>query len=423
VAIHLLTAREVQAAGTGDHRDGGGLLLKVYGSRARWLFRYTNPAGVRRAMGLGVAHRDSMAAAGKSLAAARDAADKARKLLAAGVDPIEAKAADREKARKADEAKKSAVKHERATLARVARAYHERVIEGSRSRKHAAQWIASLEANVPPELWHKPVAEVTAPELLAMLTALQARIPETASRVRQRLDSIFEDAVFHGLASANPAATVRRKLREARGRRVRGQFRALPYVDAPASIAKLRKLEGIAARCLEFAVLTAARTGEVLGATWAEFDLGGGVWTVPGARMKGGEEHVVHLPPRALAILEEQRTRGQTFVFPAPTLDGRPLSNMAMLMLLRRLGIADATTVHGLCRSTFSTWANETAAARPDVIEACLAHREGDKIRAAYNRAQFAGERRKLLEAWAAYLDGQEPTSNVIEFERAAKVA
>jgi len=166
MAIHLLTARQVQAAANGDHRDGGGLLLKVYGSRARWLFRFTNPAGQRRAMGLGVAHRDSTAAAGKSLTAAREAADKARKLLRAGVDPIEAKAADREKARSSAEAKKSAAKHERATLARVARAYQERVIEGSRSRKHAAQWIASLEANVPAELWHKPIADITAPQLL-----------------------------------------------------------------------------------------------------------------------------------------------------------------------------------------------------------------------------------------------------------------
>jgi integrase len=237
--------------------------------------------------------------------------------------------------------------------------------------------------------------------------------------VRQRLDAIFEDAIFNGLVSSNPAASLRRKLREARGRRVRGQFRALAYADAPALIAALRKFEGIAARALEFAVLTAARTGEVLGASWAEFDLGAGIWTVPGARMKGGEDHVVYLSPRAREILEGQRALGQRYVFPAPALDGCPLSNMAMLMLLRRLGVASATTVHGLCRSTFSTWANETAAARPDVIEACLAHREGDKIRAAYNRAQFATERRKLLDAWAAYLGGREAPGNVIELPSA----
>lgn len=419
MAIHLLTARQIQTAGNGDHADGGGLVLKIYGGRARWLFRFTNSAGRRRAMGLGAAHRNSLAAAGKSLTAAREAADKARKLLQGGVDPIEAKASERERAQKALEEKKSAAKHERTTLARVARAYHERVIEGSRSDKHAAQWIASLEANVPAEMWHKPIADVTAPELLSVLIDLQSRIPETASRVRQRIDAIFEDAIFNGLASSNPAASLRRKLREAKGRRVRGQFRALAYADAPALVAELRKLEGIAARCLEFAALTAARTGEVLGASWGEFDLRSGLWTVPGARMKGGEGHVVYLSPRAREIVEGQRVFGQPFVFPAPALDGRPLSNMAMLMLLRRLGIASATTVHGLCRSTFSTWANEMGVARPDVIEACLAHREGDKIRAAYNRAQFAGERRKLLDAWAAYLDGQETMTNVIDLASA----
>ena len=411
MAIHLLSPRQVQTAGAGDHADGGGLVLKVHDGRARWLLRFTNLAGQRRALGLGAAHRDSLAAAGKSLSSARESADKARRLLQDGTDPIEAKAQARDKARKAAQEKKAAVKCERATLARVARAYHERVIEGSRSSKHAAQWIASLEANVPPELWQKPIAEVTAQELLAALIGLQARIPETASRVRQRLDAIFEDAVFHGLAAANPAATIRRKLREAKGRRVRGQFQALAYGEAPALVARLRQMEGIAARALEFAILTASRTSEVLGATWAEFDAA--LWTVPGGRMKAREAHTAHLCDRALAILEEMRALKQSYVFPAPTLDGRPLSNMAMLMCLRRLGIAGETTVHGF-RSTFSTWANETGAARPDVVEVCLAHRERNLVRAAYNRAQFAGERRKLLEGWAVYLDGRQPVSNVI---------
>jgi len=421
MAIHLLTARQVQAASNGDHADGGGLVLKVNTNRARWLFRFTSPAGLRRAMGLGAALRDTIAAAGRSLTSPREAADKARKLLQGGVDPIDAKASERERARKAVEEKKSAAKQERTTLARVARAYHEQVIEPSRSTKHAAQWIASLESNIPADVWHKSIAEVTAPELLAVLIDLQARIPETASRVRQQLDAVFEDAVFHGLAPGNPAATVRRKLREAEGRRVRGKFRALPYADAPATIAQLRKLEGIAARCLEFAVLTAARTGEVLGATWAEFDLSAGTWTVPGARMKSGQDHVVYLSPRALAIVEDQRALAQPYVFPALTLNGRPLSNMAMLTLLRRLGIASATTVHGLCRSTFSTWANETGAARPDVIEACLAHREANLVRASYNRAQFINERRALLSAWADFLVGLEPrTADVTPIKRAA---
>ena len=135
--------------------------------------------------------------------------------------------------------------------------------------------------------------------------------------------------------------------------------------------------------------------------------------------MKAREVHTAHLCDRALAILKEMRALEQPYVFPAPALDGRPLSNMAMLMCLRRLGIAGETTVHGF-RSTFSTWANETGAARPDVVEACLAHREDNLVRAAYNRAQFAGERRKLLDAWAIYLEGGQAMSNVIELPKAA---
>ena len=341
---------------------------------------------------------------GKVPSSARESADKARRLLQDGTDPIEAKAQARDKARKAAQEKKAAAKCERATLARVARAYHERVIEGSRSPKHAAQWIASLEANVPPELWQKPIAEVTAQELLAALIGLQARVPETASRVRQRLDAIFEDAVFHGLAAANPAATIRRKLREAKGRRVRGQFQALAYGETPALVARLRQMEGIAARALEFAILTASRTSEVLGATWAEFDAA--LWTVPAGRMKAREAHTAHLCDRALAILEGMRALKQSYVFPAPALDGRPLSNMAMLMCLRRLGIAGETTVHGF-RSTFSTWANETGAARPDVVEVCPRASRRNLVRAAYRpprRSRAAPQR--PCDAWAAFCDG-----------------
>jgi integrase len=180
-------------------------------------------------------------------------------------------------------------------------------------------------------------------------------------------------------------------------------------------VEELRRQPGIAARCLEFTILTAARTGESIGAKWAEFD--GALWTVPAERMKAEEEHKVHLSERALAILEEMRALGSPFVFRSVREPTRPLSNMAMLTLLRRMKRADIT-VHGF-RASFSTWANETGVARPDVIEACLAHREGDKIRAAYNRAQFASERRKLLALWAAYLDGREPASNIIELTSA----
>jgi integrase len=169
-------------------------------------------------------------------------------------------------------------------------------------------------------------------------------------------------------------------------------------------MARLRQSEGIAARCLEFAVLTAARTGEVIGAQWPELDLEHATWIVPAARMKGGEQHVVFLSGRALVVLESLRGMHKRWLFPSPMVEDQPISNMAMLTMLDRFKMRDRTTVHGLCRATFSTWAHETAAARPDVIEACLAHREADKVKAAYNRAQFNDERRALLAKWATYL-------------------
>ena len=234
---------------------------------------------------------------------------------------------------------------------------------------------------------------------------------DTAQRVRRRLDEVFDEAIERGAVTLNPVAMLRTKLRRENRPQRPVPRPALPFGAVPQFVGQLRGMPGVAARCLEFTILTAARTGESIGARWREFDLQAALWTVPGDRMKGGEPHLVPLSERAVAILREIRALGTPDVFPS-TRTGRPMSNMAMLVLLKRMKYAEIT-VHGF-RATFSTWANETAAARPDVIEACLAHREVDKIRAAYNRAQFAGERRKLLEAWAAYLDGREPASNVI---------
>jgi integrase len=420
--LHLLSALEVLHAGDGDLTDGGGLLLRVRAESASWVFRYTAATGKRREMGLGIAHRGNQKHAGASLELARELAGDARRMLKQRSDPIDDRQRMRDAERDKLERQKADKGRERRTLARVARDYHERVIEPSRTTKHGAQWIQSLELHVPAGTWHKPIDGVTAPELLDVMLKLQRQIPETASRVRQRLDAIFEDAMFHGYCASNPAAAIRRKLREAlvKGKRKRGEFAALPYSEAPAFTGELRGAEGVAARCLEFAMLTTARTGEVIGAVWEELDLDTGIWIVPAARMKGGQDagdHVVHLSARAIEIAKAQRQLGQPYVFPSPTLDKSALSNMAMLSLLKRMGYSKRTTVHGLCRATFSTWAHETAAARPEVIEACLAHREADKVKAAYNRAQFTEERRALLAAWAAYL--ATPQANVIPLRAA----
>jgi integrase len=421
--LHLLTVREVQTASEGDHADGGGLLLRVRGESSSWVFRYTAVDGRRPEMGLGAAHLGNAKLAGDSLTTARDLAHAARNDLARGVDPIDARVRLRDESRKAAEAAKADKAKARLTLARAARAYHERAIEPRLSARHGAQWITSLENHVPHDVWHRPIAEIDAPTLLAALSTVRslekpgAHVPETLQRIRQRLDAVFEDAIFHGLCTTNPAAAIRRKMRETVPRKKAGNFAALPHREAPAFMAQLRAAEGVAARCLEFAVLTCARTSEALTLEWRELDLEGRLWTVPAHKMKAREEHVVYLSERAVEIVEGMRGLDRTYVFPSTMVEGKPMSNMAMLAVLDRLGARDRTTVHGLCRATFSTWANDTAAARPEVVEACLAHRERDKVRAAYNRAKFNDERRALLEAWASFLST--PAATVIPLHAA----
>jgi len=255
--LHLLTAREVQAAKDGDHSDGGGLLVRVRGDSCSWVFRFTAPSGRRREMGLGIVHRGSTQQAGASLTAARDAAHKAREQLRQGVDPIDARDGDREAAKAAEAAQKVERAREHWTLARAARDYHARVIEPSRTDRHAAQWIASLDNHVPAPLWHAPIDSIEPPALLAALLDVKPHerarnvsgdtVPETVQRVRQRLDAVFEDAIFHRRATMNPAAAIKRKMREAAPRRDRGQFRALAYGEAPALMAALRAAEGVSA--------------------------------------------------------------------------------------------------------------------------------------------------------------------------------
>jgi integrase len=423
--LHLLTAREVHAAKAGDRGDGGGLVLRVGDSGASWVLRFTAPSGKRREMGLGIAERGNVAHAGQNLTAARDQAHKARELLRQGIDPIDERDGRREAAQAQEATKKAAAGLDHWTLARCARDYHERVIERTRTAKHSAQWISSLEHHLPAAVWRAPIATITPPTLLQALQAAtpheRARRPgdlaETLRRVRQRLDAVFEDAMFYRRCDANAAAAIKRKLHEALPQAQGGQFAALPYREVPAFMARLRAAPGTAARCLEFALLTTARTSEALLAEWSELDVDAGVWTVPAERMKGGEAHTVFLSAPVLELVKAQRGLDGRYLFPSPMKVKRPMSNMAMLAVLDRLGVRDRTTVHGLCRATFSTWAYETAAARGDVIEACLAHREADKVKAAYSRTKFNDDRRALWQGWADYLS--HAASNVVPLRAA----
>lgn len=379
-------------------------------------------------MGLGQAECTTPKAAGESLRLARELAHEARELVRRGLDPIDEREQRRALARQEDASRKLDKARQALTLARAARNYHERVIEPTRSSKHAAQWISSLENHVPHGLWHAPMADVTAPALLAALSGLKphararnvngSTVPETLRRIRQRLDAVFEDAIFHGHLAHNPAAAIRRKLGETLPAKQAGKLAALAYGEAPAFMQRLRTWPGTAARCLEFAILTVARTGEAIGATWPEIDLQARTWLVPAGRMKGSEAHLVPLSDRALDVLRQQQGLHDLHVFPSPMKPDATLSNMAMLTLLGRMTMRDRTTVHGLCRATFSTWANETGAGRPDVIEACLAHEETNRVRASYNRARFNEERRALLAAWADFL--ARPAAPVVELQRGA---
>lgn len=413
----LLSVREVMNAREGEHRDGGGLILRCSGENAAWVFRYTAATGKRREMGLGTCERSNAQTAGASIKAAREAAGKARAMLGEVPprDPITERERAKQAARAAAARRKAEKQSTQATLARESRSYHEKVIEPTCTGKLARDWINRLETHVPKAIWHKPIAEVTRLELLEFLREHQREFLDTAQRTRVALDDVFENALERGLVTSNPVAELRTKLRrENKSAKRRRSFPAMPYAQLADFIARLRQQPGIAARCLEFLILTAARTGEAVGAAWSEFDLQNCVWTVPGQRMKAREDHVVHLVPRAVEIVEEMRGIDDTLVFPSPSKKpGRTLSNMALLALLqRRMGHADVV-VHGF-RSSFSTWANESGQARPDVIEAALAHREADRIRASYNRAAFMAERKELLERWGDFLDGNAPVSNVV---------
>ena len=412
-----LGVKQVQAAREpGRYPDGDRLWLVVRPNGKReWLFRFTSPGGRKRDMSLGNA--DVV-----TLAAARIAAGNARALLAGDppVDPLDARR-DREQAtQQAERARRATKVADARTLARAARAYHESIESQFRNDKHRSQWINSLEQHVPKALWDKPLAGLTASELVDAMATLERAVPETGRRVRQRINAVLDNAVVRGWVSRNPMTGVTREVRRMVGKRKAGKFAALPYAEASAFMLALREQHGTAARALELLMLTAARTGEVLGAQWTEFDLDAGTWVVPAERMKAGASHVVFLADAAVTLVRALPVVDDSpFLFPSPMKPEQPLSNMAMLVLLSRMGARERTTVHGL-RSTFSTWANEATSFKPDVVEAVLAHKEADRVRAAYNRATFDEDRRKLLAAWAGYL-ASAAVCNVVQIKAGAR--
>ena len=315
-------------------------------------------------------------------------------------DPLAAKQASRAAARAAIAAAAA-----RRTLGQCAGDFIKSKSGEWRSGKHLAQWESTLTQHCAP-IWHLPVDAIDTVAVLKVLTPIWSRIPETASRLRGRVEAVLNFAKTKGLRDGeNPAAWADhlKFMLAKRAKESRSHHAALPYQDVPAFIAKLRETETIAALALEFTILTAARAGEALGARWSEIDLAGKVWTIPAARMKAGVEHRVPLSARAAGILESlSKYRSGDFVFPGQR-PGCPIGATS----IRKECPADCT-IHGF-RSSFRDWAgNETNTPR-EVAEQCLAHAIGDKAEQAYRRGDALEKRRALMEAWGAYCDRRQP--------------
>lgn len=390
-----LSARAVQTMkAPGMFADGDGLYLQVTASGAKsWVFRY-QLAGRRRDMGLGPL-------SAVSLAEAREKAQEARKLVKAGVDPIEQK--------KEAAAAQVAPPAER-TFAECAEAYVASMSAEWDNAKHAAQWSSTLATYAYPVMGSLPIKDVALSHVLDVLEPIWREKTETASRVRGRIEAVLDYARVRGYREGENPARWKGNLdhilpRKAKVARVE-HHTALPYADMPGFWPKLQAHDGLGARALELCILTATRTGEVLGAVWDEVDIEAAVWTIPAERMKARKEHRMPLTGPAIALLRKMAAiRRGAFVFPGQR-PNRPLSNMAMVMVLRRMKV-DATP-HGF-RSTFRTWAAEQTTHPHEVAEAALAHTQADKVVAAYQRGDFFERRRRLMEDWAAFCEGREP--------------
>jgi integrase len=389
---NALTPLSVKNAKPGRHADGGGLHLLVKETGARsWVYRFML-SGKTRDIGLGAAGPD-----GISLAKARDLASALRLKVKTGTDPLEERQREAAEALAATQAAKVAG----VTFKAVAEAYLKANEASWRNDKHRQQWRNTLASYVYPVRGELPVADIATAHVLQILEPIWQDKPETASRVRGRIETVLDAAKARGYREGENPARWRGHIAQilpARSRLTRGHHKAMPYEAVPAFMAQLRGREAKAALALEFVILTATRTSEVLGAQWPEVDLDKAIWTVPAARMKAGKEHRIPLSPRAVEILEAVKPLGQASLFPADK--GGKLSTMAMSMLLRRMKLD--CTVHGF-RSGFRDWAAECTGYAHEVCEMALAHVIGNKAEAAYRRGDLFDKRRRLMDDWARY--------------------
>lgn len=389
---NALTAVAVKNAKPGRHADGGGLHLLVKESGARsWVYRFMLN-GKSHDVGLGAA-----GPGGVSLAEARDARDALRLKVKAGVDPLEER---RRQLAMAERAAKEAAAAS-VTFKAMAESYIAANEDSWRNEKHRKQWRSTLEAYAYPVIGNITVGEINTEQVLQIIEPIWREKPETASRVRGRIETVLDAAKARGFRAGENPARWRGHIAQilpARSRLTRGHHKALPYEQIPELVAELRSRQAVAALALEFTILTAARTNEVLGARWSEIDLENAVWIIPPKRMKAGKEHRVPLAPRTIEILKATVELRKSWLFPSAS--GGKLSGMAMSMLLRRMQVD--VTVHGF-RSTFRDWAAECTDYAHEVQEMALAHTIGNKVERAYRRGDMFEKRRQLMAEWATY--------------------
>lgn len=388
---------QILSAGPGMHVDGNGLYLNVTPKGAKsWIFRY-QLNGKRCEMGLG-------SLVGLPAPEARALAARLRANVANGIDPLAQRHAEREAEQAAKRAAELELRRQQHTFRAAAESHIANHRAGWSNCKHIQQWSNTFKTYVYPKIGDKPVDEITTADVAAILKPIWSVKPETASRVRMRIEAVLNSAKALGWRSGENPAVWKGGLdavlpRTNKVRTVR-HHPALPWEDAPAFMTDLRLREGVGARALEFAILTAARSGEVRGARWEEIDLEKALWTIPAGRMKAKREHRVPLSDACLALLAElPRLDGCPLVFPG--LYRQPLSDMSLSAVLKRMK-HDSITVHGF-RSTFRDWAAEKGFAF-DAIEAALAHQIGNKVVVAYLRTDHLEARKAMMQTWANFL-------------------
>ena len=387
----MLTAKKVERVkAPGRYFDGHGLYLQVVNSNNKsWLLRFER-AGKERWYGLGPLHTFS-------LKEARSRARAARQLLHDGIDPIEH--------RKAKKAERALAAAKSVSFRQCAEAYIAANEGAWKNAKHAAQWTATLKTYVYPHIGHLAIADIDTGLVLKCIELVWRDKTETASRVRGRIESVLDWATVRKYRTGdNPArwtGHLEHVLPSKSSLAKVTHHAAMPYAELPDFMRRLHGRDGVAASALEFTIMSAARTGEVIGAQWVEIDFDTRIWTVPAGHMKGGREHKVPLSAQALGLLRALPTEeGNPHVFIGPR-PGSGLSAMAMTSVLRRMGRGNIT-VHGF-RSAFRDWAAERTSFPRDVAEMALAHAIPNAVEAAYRRGDLLAKRRQLMEAWSKF--------------------